>query len=179
VGSRASLDARRERSYPSRESNTGRPACRLRSPGSYIYGCALLKLIKSKEFLSQQRRSASCHVQSEAVMCLYATSYNAIMYIHYATHTEKQDRTYVGRFSLFNRVMKHVASKAQFLGQMMNSNSKMYALLRKRKSAPKLLGYKLYFMPSGNLIYSAFFKYKGEPIRIYQLRFSLSYQNKK
>lgn len=120
----------------------------LRYPGSYIYDCALLKLIKAKEFLSQQRRSASCHLQSEAVMCLCvrATNYNAIMYTHYATHTEKHDRTYVGRlFSLFNRVMKHVASKAQFLGQIMNNNSKMYV----KGSQP---WYKMCFMPSGNLV---------------------------
>jgi hypothetical protein len=94
-------------------------------------------------------------------MCIYATSYNAIMYLHYATHTykqDKQDRTYFGRFSLLNRLMRHVASKAQFLGQTMNNNSKMYALLSEGKSAPKLLGYKLYFMPPGNLVYSAFFK---------------------
>lgn len=73
-------------------------------------------------------------------------------------HTERNiDRTYVRKFSVFNRVMKRVASKARFLVQIMNNNSKMYALRGERKSAPELLGIKYIFMPSGNLVYSAFF----------------------
>lgn len=60
-------------------------------------------------------------------------------------HTEKHDRTYVRKFSVFNRVMKHVASKARFPVQIMNNNSKMYALRGERKSAPELLGIKYIF----------------------------------